>query len=152
MRMPADTHLLMETYCALGCRPGEACGLKRRDLRDDGRVTIQRSIDVWGNEKATKTGKERTAGIPAELFARLRALPLLPDAYLFTRGGAPFNPNRLSHWFRVVTPDHPQLTLYTFSRHSLATRVKREAEKAGIQEAAKRIGNTPAIAREHYIQ
>ena len=46
----------------------------------------------------------------------------------------------------------PQVTLYTSIRHSTASRVKQEAEKEAIKKASEKIGNTPAMARDHYIQ
>jgi hypothetical protein len=54
--------------------------------------------------------------------------------------------------FRTANRDTPQVTLYTCVRHSLASRVAREAREAGIAAAAKRIGNTATVARIHYVQ
>jgi len=151
-RMPGDTHLLMETLCALGCRPSEVCGLRKKDLMPDGTILIQRSINVYGQETSVKTGKSRSHRIPESLHNRLSQLPVLPGGYLFTRDGRPNNPRRLSGEFRAANRECPQITLYTFSRHSFASRVAREAKEEGIKEAARRIGNTAQIAKLHYVQ
>lgn len=154
-RMPEEVRLLLEVQAAIGCRPGEACALKRKDVLDDGRLMIQGSIcAISGEWKETKTGAARlTDPLPDELAARLRALPVLPEAFLFTKGdGKPFNPNRLSDRFKDVRgAEYSDVTLNTFARHSLASMVAREARQDGIKEAARRMGNTVQIAERSYV-
>jgi integrase len=149
--------LLLKTHVALGCRPSEACALKRKDLLDDDRVMIQGSIDAidgaW--KEMTKNRRRRISDpLPPELTAALRALPVLPKGFLFTKeDGEPFNPNRLSGQFGEVRGrEYSDVTLNTFSRHTLATMVAREARENGIKEAARKLGNTVPIARKNYVQ
>jgi hypothetical protein len=60
----------------------------------------------------------------------------------------------LSSLFRAAADKagFPQVTLNTSIRHSTASRVKQGAEQEAIQKAVAKIGNTPAMARDHYIQ
>ena len=149
--------LLLKTHVALGCRPSEVCALKRKDVLDDDRVMIQGSIDAadgtW--KEMTKNRRRRISDpLPPELAAALRALRVLPRGFLFEKeDGELFNPNRLTGQFRMVRgPEYPDVTLNTFSRHTLATMVAREARENGIKEAARRLGNTIPIARKNYVQ
>lgn len=152
---PERERLMLEIYADLGCRPSELVGLKRRDFLPGYRVEIQRVINAYGKMvEQTKNRKKRLADLRPDLHDRVCAMPLLPEAFVFVQeDGKPYNPNALSSMFRIRADaaGFPGTTLYTFSRHSLATRVKRDAERKAKEESARRIGNTLSVASRHYI-
>jgi len=153
--MPKRTRLLMAVLFETGMRPGEGCGLKKRDILPERKIHVQRALDYFRNEGPPKNGMPRYCEITEELYQTLKAIPALPDAYLFTTSnGLPYNTGTLSSKFRKAADKagFPQVTLYTSIRHSTASRVKQEAEREAIKIASEKIGNTPAMARDHYIQ
>ncbi len=152
-RIRRNLLLLLKTYVHLGCRPGEVCALLRRNILEDGRVQIQGSIEAaTGALRPTKTGKERIApvALPPSLAKRLRSLPVLPEAYLFQYKGGSFNPRYLSKLFRSVC-ELPNVSFYSFSKHTLATMEAEEAVREGTRRGAKRVGVSTKIADAHYI-
>jgi integrase len=145
--------LLLKVYTFLGCRPGEACGLKKKHLLEDGKVKIEGSIEAaTGALRPTKTGRSRIAPepLPAGLLAQLRALPVLPEAYLFTRNGRAINPGWLSRLFRQVN-QLEGVTLYVMAKHSLATRTADEVVRESKRVAARRVGVSDAVLDNHYL-
>lgn len=155
-RMPERVRLMMQVLVATGMRPGEACGLKKRDIRDDRRIHIQRAIDAWRNERSPKNNRERyTDPLPEGLWNDLRALPVLPEAWLFVNSdGKLFTTGILSQMFKDATraAGYPQLTLYTATRHSRASRDRREEKDRDVQERALTLGNSPKMVGGHYQQ
>ena len=154
-RMPERSRLLMGVLCETGMRPGEGEALRKRDILPGRRIHIQRSIDVWRKEGPPKAGKARYCDINEELYQKLIVLPVIGDGYLFTtKGGMPWTTTILSREFRRAADaaGFPQVTLYTCIRHSLASKIKMEAEKKAIAEASTRLGNTARMAKDHYIQ
>ncbi len=152
--MPEYTRTLMDVLYATGARPGEICALKMMDVLPDRRILIQRGLNYWGVEGPPKNGQSRyTDPLPVELYDRLVALPCLPAAYLFRNWfGRPLLTPVLSKYFRVAADriGLGDVTLYT-ARHTMATITAREVREAGIEAAAKRIGNTKRVAEKHYV-
>jgi integrase len=144
---------LQKIYAALGCRPGEAHALKRRDILEDGKVMLQGAIDPrtgkWGQRK-TKDIRVTAAPLPEKILAEIRSLPIFPNSFLCTdAAGEPFNQNRTSIRFTEIC-DIPTVTYYTYSKHSLGTRTAREAAEDGRNAAARRIGVTRKVLDGHY--
>ena len=146
--------LLQKTYTALGCRPGEAHGLRRMDILEDGRVKIQGAINpVTGAYGPRKTKDQRTTPVPLPdgLLADLRALPVLPGGFLFVdESGLPWNQNRVSDRFGELCGIR-SVTYYTYSKHSLATRTVRESVAEGKRKAAGIVGVTGKVLDGHYL-
>jgi integrase len=145
--------LLQKTYTALGCRPGEAHGLRREDILEDGKVKIQGAIDpvtgVYGPRK-TKDARTTPDPLPDVLLAELRALPVIGKGHLFVKeDGKPWNQNRVSDRFKDIC-DIDGVTYYTYSKHSLASRVARGEAEDRKDRAAKTVGVTRRILASHY--
>lgn len=73
---PTDAaRLLLRVLVMTGLRPGEAKGLKVKDLDfARGRLMIRRDVDDLGREDATKTGKHRDVPIGGGLLHELAAV------------------------------------------------------------------------------
>lgn len=145
--------LLQKVYTTLGCRPGEAHGLRREDILEDGRVKIQGAIDpktgLFGARK-TKDARTTPEPLPADLLAELRALPVIGRGHLFlNEDGKPFNQNRTSDRFKDIC-DVSGVTYYTYSKHSLASRLARGNAEERKDRAAKVVGVTKRILDGHY--
>jgi integrase len=146
--------LLQQVYTALGCRPGEAHGLRREDILEDGRVKIQGAIDpktgLYGPRK-TKDSRTTPDPLPEGLLAELRALPVIGRGYLFVgEDGKPWNQNRVTDRFKDIC-DVENVTYYTYSKHSLASRIASGEAEGRKDRAAKVVGVTKRILESHYL-
>lgn len=146
--------LLQKVYTApLGLRPGEAHGLRRMDVLPDGRVKVCGAIDsVTGQYGPRKTKDCRTTpvALPDGLLAQLRALPVLPGAFLFTKqDGKPWNQNRVSQVFKTICTLET-VTYYTMAKHSTVSRIVRDAVLEGVDRASRVAGITKKVADANY--
>jgi integrase len=144
---------LQKTYTTLGCRPGEAHALKRKNILEDGKVMLQGAIDpITGEYGKRKTKDIRTVpvSLPDRLLSDLRSLPVLPEGFLFTKAdGKPWNQNRVSDRFSDIC-DIPGVTYYTYAKHAMATRTVRDAVEEGKARAEKMVGVTRKVLDGHY--
>jgi integrase len=110
----------------VGCRPGEACCLRRADVDvDRAECTIRFTVDGEGGEKPPKNGKARVVTIPPPALAALSDVPpRLDSPYLFhSARGHRLSKGSLSYAFRVVRQrwgKRAKLELYEL-RHACAT-------------------------------
>jgi len=148
--------IIFETLAALGCRPGEICALKKRDLVG-GRVYIQRAFDNAGHLKETKSNKIQCKMLPPDLYARLGELcrDRLPEAFIFSgQRGAPYRPVYLTQlWKTAARKAEIPVPLYVGTRHSFATQRWEEIQKAGADKLASEMGHASAgTTFSHYVR
>jgi len=110
----------------VGCRPGEACCIRRDDVNiERAECTIRFTVDGEGGEKAPKNGKPRVVTIPPPALAGLSDVPpRLDSPYLFhTARGKRLSKGTLSYAFRIVRQrwgKRDKVELYEL-RHACAT-------------------------------
>jgi integrase len=110
----------------VGCRPGEACCIRRADVDlERAECTIRFTVDGEGGEKPPKNGKPRVVTIPTPALAALGDVPpRLDSPYLFhSARGRRLSKGSLSYAFRVVRQrwgKRGKLELYEL-RHACAT-------------------------------
>jgi integrase len=110
----------------VGCRPGEACCIRRADVDvERAECTIRFSLDGEGGEKRPKNGKPRVVTIPPPALTALANVPpRLDSPYLFhSARGHRLTKGSLSYAFRVVRQrwgKRDKLELYEL-RHACAT-------------------------------
>lgn len=110
----------------VGCRPGEACCIRRADVDvERAECTIRFTVDGEGGEKPPKNGKPRVVTIPPPALAALTDVPpRLDSPYLFhSARGRRLSKGSLSYAFRVVRQrwgKRDKLELYEL-RHACAT-------------------------------
>jgi integrase len=148
--------IIFETLAALGCRPGEICALKKRDLVG-GRAYIQRAFDNAGHLKETKSNKIQCKMLPPDLYARLGELcrDRLPEAFIFSgQRGAPYRPVYLTQlWKTAARKAEIPVPLYVGTRHSFATQRWEEIQKAGADKLASEMGHASAgTTFSHYVR
>lgn len=152
--LPEHFRLAHDFLVDTGCRINEAMGLKKDDLVEGlSRVHIQRGIDPERKEGPPKNGESRMVDISPALFASLKALPALHDAYLWPyKPGLAFNTSDYRKAFTAakLAAGYPQLTPYGTYRHSVASTVAEESLRESRVAAAKQLGNGVGIV-ERYI-
>jgi len=110
----------------VGCRPGEACCIRRADVDvERAECTIRFTVDGEGGEKPPKNGKPRVVTLPPPALAVLGDVPpRLDSPYLFhSARGRRLSKGSLSYAFRVVRQrwgKRDKLELYEL-RHACAT-------------------------------
>lgn len=110
----------------VGCRPGEACCIRRDDIDvERAECTIRFTVDGEGGEKPPKNGRPRVVTIPPPALQALATVPPRVDSpYLFhSTSGKRLSKSTLSYAFRVVRQrwgKRSKLELYEL-RHACAT-------------------------------
>lgn len=110
----------------VGCRPGEACCIRRADVDlERAECTIRYSLDGEGGEKAPKNGRSRVVTVPPPAIAAIAGLaPRIDSPYLFhSSRGQRLSKGTLSYAFRVARQrwgKRNKLDLYEL-RHACAT-------------------------------
>jgi integrase len=150
--------VLLLGYC--GLRPSEAAALRRRNLDDLGRLTIDAGATEHRGrliEADTKTRRARVIQVPPSVLIELRRhierhVPNDPEAPIFTTpAGERF---RLSNWrHRVWDPAAIKANLPTWAtpyalRHTAASLLAQQGVPATV--AAAMLGHDPAIFLRTY--
>ena len=120
--IPERLKIIYEVLFETGCRPQEACALRRKSLVDGG-IFVDRAVDgLTGKLKQTKTGIESHKVLSEGLYDRLVALSRdrLPEAYLFTtKAGTPYRTCYLSKpWRHATRAAGVVIPFYVSVRHS----------------------------------
>jgi integrase len=152
---PEHLKLLLETACETADRPQEIVAHKKKDLvlmEGECAIVTERSFDSAGREKIEKSGKQEIKGISRPLWERLQehSKDSLPEAWLFVNDqGNPYRQDYISgEWKKAGRKVGIHITLYNGTRHSKASRLKKEME---IQ-IAREIGHTDVkTTKKHYI-
>lgn len=158
LRRIARRHrLLFELLIETGCRPGEICGLKVKDLCGEGEILIERSIDMEGNVRGTKTGRVWYKSVRAELYERLEehAKNRFGEDWLFkNRYELPYRTGGLwGIWKKAAIEAKLPISLYPGTRHSRASQKRRELERRMGEELAQELGHTrAATTMRHYAR
>ncbi len=136
----------------VGCRIGEATGLRWYYVADDcGSVNICRSI-TRGHEGQTKTKRDRTVNLsPAMLKARREKYQPQPSDLVFsTPTGLPINDRnfRRRAWTEVLRAANvpyrkPYTCRSTAASHALAN-------QEDYVSVAKALGHSPRVLHDHY--
>ena len=152
--------VLVLTYC--GLRPGEAAALRRGDLDDLGRLTIERALSEHRGallERDTKTHRARVVQVPASVLEELHGHLVArvdhgPAALLFTTPSG--TPVRISNWrHKVWQPAADELgwpawaTPYVL-RHTAASLMAQRGVPVSVAAAA--LGHDPAIFLRTYAR
>jgi integrase len=151
-------YVLVLAYC--GLRPGEAAALRRRDLDDLGRLTIERGFTEHRGqllERDTKTHRLRVVQVPTSVLHVLRAhldtfVEHDPGALLFTTPAG--SPVRIANWrHRVWQPAANQIGLPGWAtpyvlRHTAASLMAQRG--VPVSAAAAALGHDPAIFLRTY--
>jgi integrase len=147
-------------YC--GLRIGEAFALRRRCVDELGRrLLVEESLSETGGRHSfgpTKTHQKRSIALPdfllAELVAHLsQRVQASPDALLFVgRTGKPLHYNAFRRW--TWDPATKTAGLQGVTPHDLrATCATWVADRAGVLEAAKRLGHArTSVTTRHYAR
>lgn len=161
-------HYSLVYFCfKTGVRPGEAIGIKWRDIDiESGKVTIRRSrsrdLSNSGNgyqlkEKTTKTGKTRTLEIGEQLKQELTNLRLAtfnrPGLVFTNLSGSPIDLNnwRRRVWYPALKRAGVEKQPPKNMRHTLITEAANDP-KIGIVGASKIAGHTTTkTVQKHYI-
>jgi hypothetical protein len=116
-------------------------------------VKIQGAIDPVTGEygpRKTKDCRITPEPLPDALLAELRALPVIGKGHLFVGAdGKPWNQNRVTDKFKDLC-DISGVTYYTYSKHSLASRIARGSAEDRKDHAAKVVGVTRRVLDGHY--
>lgn len=135
--------VLIET----GIRPGEAAAIAAGDVQEGG-IVVCKALDERGKVKETKAGKIQFKRVSEVLFADLleAAKGKLPGAPLFLqRDGRPVLVGVLSiTWRKAARKAKVDAPLYEGTRHSFATRLRAEKERAMGNELANEMGHGKA--------
>lgn len=154
--------LFFETKAVTGCRMGDLCGVRSKDLRDG---------KLYFTAETTKGRRQRVAVLPADLYQSLKKLagriylwesyPTRLGEYLKRRGVPThrivpkFDPQRLAWWakdevddFNREHPESPRMKSHDFRKRAVT-----EAHRAGldVDTAAAAVGMSPATARAYYL-
>jgi integrase len=156
-RIPAHQRLIYETLMETAIRPNEVCGLKVRDLNEDGELIIQRSIDERGNVNQTKTGVVYYKVLSPVFYANLlkQTKNKLPEAWIFTsRTGSPYRPGQLSKIWRDAAKEAGiSVCLYVGTKHSHASQKRLRLEKGIGEDLRKELGHaTSKTTLKHYAR
>lgn len=151
--IPERFRLLFFILQETGIRPGEACGLKKKDVREGG-IFVERAIDERGIEKSTKTGKSYFRPVSgATMTAILDASKLfLPEKYLFSHSGQVCTSKYLYNiWRRACNKAKINISLYNAMRHSLVSQKRKELEASMHETLRKELCHTSATTTmKHY--
>ena len=153
---PERVRLLFEVLVESGIRPGEGVALTCGDLQEGG-VLVNKAFSEDGKIKETKAGQIQFKRISDYLYVRLAesAQGKLPTAFLFTReSGKPWAVRDLSSiWRGAAKAAGVNAPLYEGTRHSFATRLRIEKERAMGQELAVALGHRRAgTTLKHYAR
>jgi integrase len=154
-RIAPRHRLLFELIRDTGCRPGEICALRVKDLCG-GEISIEKAIDRTGRIKETKSGKVWYRWVPPDLYSRLEihAKGKFPLDFLFTnRYGLPYRTGGLWEIWRKAAKDVGlPISLYPGTRHSRASQIRLRHEAEMGKRIAEELGNTAVIAMKHYAR
>ncbi|MEE8483078.1 MAG: site-specific integrase, partial [Nitrospinota bacterium] len=115
----------------IGCRPGEARALQRRDFNftknEYGTVTIERAFSL-DELSTTKTGRSRELVMHPELKEMLEKLAkqkIGPETFVFTNSkGKPYTYNQINKiWARAAKKAKVDINCYAGTRHSVASQM-----------------------------
>ena len=138
--------VLVLAYC--GLRPGEAVALRRRDLDDLGRLTVERGISEHRGrliEQDTKTHRARVVQVPASVLSELRDhlkanVPSDPESPVFTTPAR--TRVRMSNWrHKIWEPAALELDLPSWAtpyvlRHTAASLMAQQGVPVSAAAAA----------------
>lgn len=140
-----------------GLRPGEALGLRWRDIGER-TITSSGSV-VLGEEKTTKTGRHRSVRLFTPLAADLddwRLASTRPPAFAFVfprPDGNHWNDTDWRNWRRrIYVPQAEAIGLERLRPHDLRHLVVSLllAEGANVVEVARQAGHAPSMALDTY--
>lgn len=127
-RIPEGYRDAIEFGMETGCRVGEVCALKVKDINPDGTIWIRRT---WSDYVVRETTKGRRKDIIPLSVQALRLVERqsaakLPDAYLFCNPhtGTAFRPKTLSGIW--VAHSGTDVTLHEATRHSFCSQLVKE--------------------------
>jgi integrase len=123
-----EARAIILTLAYTGMRPGELCALRRSDVDlRGGEVTVKRSLDGTGREKAPKNGLGRRVVLPARAAEAIRLVPALvgSDYQFHSKRGHPLTKGTLAYFWREIRAawiarGGRRLDLY-YLRHACAT-------------------------------
>lgn len=111
-RMPARYRLFTTFLAIVGCRPGEALGLRQSDIINGQRLQISRHIDRpssspdrYRESDSTKTGEARIVWCPPGLLDELRDETAPRDTLLFSEDGTYLNYSKFGKAFKRARRD-----------------------------------------------
>ena len=158
---------VIEVMLGTSDRIGEALALRKRDIDDTvmpmqvtvaGTLVVIKGHSVYRQDHPKTSSSNRTLQVPdftAEVLRR--RLALLRDAdddhlVFFTRVGTPLSPYNVRRTLRKMLSDAGlsdlKVTPHTF-RRTAGTVIARATD---AETAAEVLGNSPDIARKHYIE
>ncbi len=158
---------VIEVMLGTSDRIGEALALRKRDINDTvvpmqvtvaGTLVVIKGKSVYRQDHPKTSTSTRTLQVPdftAEVLRR--RLALLEDEHddhlvFFTRVGTPLSPYNVRRTLRKMLADaglsHLKVTPHTF-RRTAGTVIARATD---AETAAEVLGNSPEIAKKHYIE
>lgn len=142
----------------LGMRVGELRALHVQDMIDG-------TLKVWkafaGNKLKLirKAGGEVTYHVPLALWEDLKQhvaeTEKTPDSLLFCHtDGQPLGEGRLYKIWKKACADAKvkYIPIQQASRHSMASRMMKEAKEEALRQIAIQLGNRKDVARKHYVR
>lgn len=152
--------LPIETCIDTGIRTGECRGLKKKDLKFEGYLAIQRAYSEDRLREQTKEGyncyKPKIIPVSPAVYDKLvkHAENLNDDDFMFTYEGMPLSKMRLrAEWKNACKlAEVPYIPFTNSTRHSRATNIMRQYMREGRERAGKQIGHTGQDTTvNHYI-
>jgi integrase len=155
--VPEHHKLIVELLIDTAMRPGEVCGLKKRDLVDEGEIVIERSINLRGKIVAPKTKRVRYCAVTSpDLWARLldHSRLMFPEDFLFsTKLGARYTTHRLHKiWKKACEAVGFYIPLYRGTRHSRASQKRLELEKENVRILREALGHENTGMYQRYAR
>lgn len=158
---------VIEVMLGTSDRIGEALALRKRDVDDTvspmqvtvaGTLVVIKGRGVYRQDHAKTSSSHRTLQVPdftAEVLRRRLALHHDADGeqlVFHTRVGTPLAPNNVRRTLRKMLDDAGltdlKVTPHTF-RRTAGTVIARASD---VETAADVLGNSPEVAKKHYIQ
>jgi integrase len=144
---------LVATLVFAGLRREEACWLAWTDLdlASDRPCLRVRAKTVDEESWLPKTKRNRTVPISSRLLSILRGLPHRHATWLFpSPEGCRWNPDNLSARFRGLMEASDHTWNFLDLRHTFGSQLARKG--VSLLKIAQLMGNSPEIARRHYIR
>ena len=156
---PLNPWLAFEIMAGTACRIGEACALDAEDIDYElGKLTFRSTVTGTHTAVETKQGLKnqdpyRISHMPARLARILEEHAPKAGPVLVTRKGTRVAPTAIRRaWRRVQAkaeiPEKEWVTPHDLRRRGATVL----ARALGVEEAARQLGDTLAVAEKHYVQ
>ncbi len=156
-QMDSEVHPIFLLLARMGCRPGEARALQKRDFNftknTHGTIRFERAFSMNELMPYTKTERSRELIIHPEIRELLKKLvrqKVGPESFIFTNNrGLPYTYNQISSiWAKAAKKAGANINCYAGTRHSVASQMINNGEPELVVKAI--LGHQSLSMTENY--